>query len=289
MITDQETNFVYFSELFKQQFASEYSEITSILDKHDIAHECLKKTKDIWCRDYMPIQISSSEFVEYRYDPDYLQAKKYRKKKSYPDLVCENIGLKTIKSDLIIDGGNIIKSKNGLILTDKIVSENIDYYDQNQLIENLKTTFKVDQITLIPWDKENDYFGHADGMIRFIDKNKVVINGYFKEYDEEFQDNFFGELEKSELEITELEFNVDKPNEDINWGYINYLQTKNVILIPQFGIDEDKQAFEQFEKIFPEYAKDNRIEKINTSRIIKGSGVINCMTWNILKERNNVP
>jgi len=285
MITDQETNFVYFSELFKQKFEHEYSEITSILTKHRVGFDTLLETKDIWCRDYMPIQISETEFIEYRYDPDYLQTTKYRKLKSYPDLVCNKIGLKTIKSDLIIDGGNVIKSKNGIILTDKIISENKEFYSQNQLKEILKITFNVDKITIIPWDKEdkNEYFGHADGMVRFINENKILINGYFREYSEEFQNYFFGEIENSGLEFSELRFNVKNPKEKLNWGYINYLQTKNVILIPQFGIDEDEQAFRQFAILFPEYAKENRIEKVNAARIIEGGGVLNCMTWNIKK------
>jgi len=282
MITDQETNFVHFSEIFKQQFSTEYSEIISILDKHNIGHDCLKGTKDIWCRDYMPIQISETEFIEYRYDPDYLQAKKYRKKKTYPDIVCDIIELKTIKSDLIIDGGNVIKSKNRLILTDKVISENFDFYTQPELIEKLKKTFQVDHISIIPREPDKkEIFGHADGMIRFLDENKVLINGYFNEYDRKFKDNFFSALDG--LEIIELNFNASNPNEKVNWGYINYLQTENVILIPQFGIDEDKQAFEQFEKIFPNYALENRIERINALRIIEHGGVFNCMTWNIRK------
>jgi len=283
MITDQDTNFVYFSEIFKQNFEPEYSEITSILAKYGVGFTTLPDTKDIWCRDYMPIQISETEFVEYRYDPDYLQAKKYRKIKTYPDIVCDKIGLKTIKSDLVIDGGNIVKSRNGIILTDKVLAENKDFYTPSQLIEILKTTFKVDRITLIPWDKEDgiEYFGHSDGMIRFINENKVLINGYFKEYSEKFKNLFFGELDKSGLEFIELNFNVKTPNESLNWGYINFLQTKNVIIIPQFGIEEDGQAFEQFTKIFPDYAKENRIERINAERIIEDGGVLNCMTWNV--------
>lgn len=283
MITDQETNFVYFSELFKQKFELEYSEITSILANHGVSFDVLPDTNDIWCRDYMPIQISETEFVEYRYDPDYLQAKKYRKFKTYSDLVCAKISLKTIKSDLIIDGGNIVKSRNGIILTDKVLTENKDFYSPNRLIETLKTTFKTDIITIIPWDKEDDieYFGHSDGMIRFINENKVLIQGYFKDYSEKFKDYFFGALDKSGLESIELNFNVNNPNELLNWGYMNFLQTKNVIIIPQFGIEEDEQAFEQFAKIFPDYAKENRIERINAKRIIEGGGVLNCMTWNI--------
>ena len=109
------------------------------------------------------------------------------------------------------------------------------------------------------------------------------MNGYFKEYSEKFQNYFFGELKKSGLEFIEFKFDVKIPNEKLNWGYINFLQTKNVIIIPQFGIDEDEQAFAQFVKIFPEYAKKNRIEKVNATRIIEGGGVLNCMTWNIKK------
>lgn len=282
MITDQETNFVYFSELFKHRFEQEYFEITSILAKHRTGFDTLPETKDIWARDFMPIQVSENKFIEYRYDPDYLQAKKYRKLKSYPDIICESIGLNTEKTDLIIDGGNIIKSKDCVILTDKVILENKDFYTKESLVKKLKELFEIEKIVLIPWDK-NEPYGHADGMIRFINENKVLINGYFKEYSEKFQSYFFGELAKNGLEFTELKFDVKIPNEELNWGYINFLQTKNVIIIPQFGIDEDKQAFEQFEKFFPDYAKENRIEKVNAVRIIDGGGVLNCMTWNIKK------
>lgn len=282
MITDQETNFVYFSELFKQKFEQEYSEITSILAKHSVGFNTIPETKDIWVRDFMPIQVSENKFIEYQYDPDYLQAKKYRKLKSYPDIICESIGLKTGKTDLIIDGGNVIKSKDCVILTDKVILENKDFYTKESLVKKLKELFEIEKIVLIPWDKSEPY-GHADGMIRFMNGNKVLINGYFKEYSEQFQSCFFGELVKNELEFIELKFDVKMPNEELNWGYINFLQTKNVIIIPQFGIDEDKQAFEQFEKFFPDYAKENRIEKVNAVRIIGEGGVLNCMTWNIKK------
>lgn len=258
--------------------------MTSVLDKHDIKYDYLEKTRDIWCRDYMPIQVSETEFIEYRYDPDYLQGIEddTREIKTYPDIVCDNIGLKTTKSELIIDGGNVVKSERRLILTDKVVSENIKFYKPDELVEKLKDTFQVDHISIIPREPDTEeIFGHADGMVRFVDENKVLINGYFNEYDKKFKDYFFGAL--SDFELIELNFDVNDPEHNINWGYINFLQTKNVILLPQFGIDEDEQAFEQFKEIFPEYAKKNGIEKIDASRIIEGGGVLNCMTWNILK------
>ena len=64
MITDQETNFVYFSEqLIEKGFETEYNKIVSILEKYSIGHGLLKGTKDIWCRDYMPIQVDKDKII----------------------------------------------------------------------------------------------------------------------------------------------------------------------------------------------------------------------------------
>jgi agmatine deiminase len=58
MIIDKETNKVYFSELLKNNsvYEESYNGIIRILDKHKINYDFLKGTKDIWARDYMPIQ-----------------------------------------------------------------------------------------------------------------------------------------------------------------------------------------------------------------------------------------
>lgn len=142
----------------------------------------------------MPIQIDKNKFIEYRYDPDYLQSKKSRPLKTYPDIVCGKLSIKTIKTDLIINGGNIIKSTNCVILTDKIILENKPKYNRAQIISILKNLFEFENIVLIPWDKESEEYGHADGMISFISENKILINGYFKDYDPKFRYFFFGAL-----------------------------------------------------------------------------------------------
>ena len=37
-------------------------------------------------------------------------------------------------------------------------------------------------------------------------------------------------------------FDVPNPNRNFNWAYVNYLQVGNKIIVPTFGIPEDKQA-----------------------------------------------
>jgi agmatine/peptidylarginine deiminase len=283
MITDSQTNFVYFSELLKSkpEFKAFCTNLTSILDRHKISYGFLPETNDIWCRDYMPVQVSDNKFIEYRYDPDYLQEIKFRKKKTYPDIICNRIGLKTIKSNIILDGGNIIKSANKVILTDKIIPENASKYRKAELLDQLKFLFEVDTIILVPWNAK-DIFGHADGMIRFIDDNHVLVDSYFNQHISGLGDKLYKILKKNKLTPVEFIFNVPMQSKN-NWGYLNYLQMKDLILFPQFGIAEDDLALAQIKEAFPEYAAKAQIEPINSSSIIKEGGVLNCISWNIKK------
>ncbi len=281
MITDAQTNFVYFSELLqtKPEYSAFCERLTSILDKHKIGYAFLKETNDIWCRDYMPVQVTENKFIEYRYDPDYLQEKKYRKLKTYPDLVCDSIGLKTIKSDLILDGGNVIKWGNKVILTDKIISENSTKYRKSELLSKLELLFEADSIILIPWFR-GEIFGHADGMIRFIDDSHVFIDGYYLNCESEFRNKFYKVLKKNKLSPIEFVFDAQKQSNK-NWGYLNFLQMNELLLFPQFGIEEDQQALEKIKQAFPDYAEKRQIETLNCNDIIRDGGVLNCISWNI--------
>lgn len=283
MITDKETDIVYFSELLKSdpKFPGICSMLTSVLDAHQVKYDFLKNTNDVWARDYMPIQVNKVKFIEYRYDPNYLQgiAKGRRDLKTYPDIVCDSLELKTIKTDIILDGGNVIKGSNCCILTDKIEKENKWHYNRHLLIEKLKQLFEVEKVILIPWDKEEEY-GHADGMIRFITDDTVLINEFFETYDKVFKENFFGALKANNLTFEKLSFKTSKKDKR-RWAYLNFLQMKDIILLPKFGIAQDEQALEQFKSLFPEYGRRDRIIQVSANLLVKESGAFNCITWNI--------
>lgn len=69
-------NTVYISSLLKKKFPTAAKELISVLDKHNIIVKELTNTKDIWCRDYMPIQNRLGELVQFKYNPSYLKGKK---------------------------------------------------------------------------------------------------------------------------------------------------------------------------------------------------------------------
>ncbi len=281
MITDFETNTVYFSKLLKtdNRFLKTFNEITERLSSVGIPVKLLEKTRDIWARDYMPIQVTKEKFIEYRYDPDYLQKaeKGYRNLKSYPDIICDKLEpkIKTVKTDIILDGGNVIKSNDCVILTDKIVKENRCFYNKKELVKELERLFEVNKIILIPWDKLNEY-GHADGMLRFIDNETVLINEIYEE------DSILTyRLEESGIKREYLKFNVKKRNVN-NWGYINFLQTSEVIIVPEFdNEEEDEQALKQLKEYYPDYAKRNRIFQIDMNDVVIYGGALNCISWTV--------
>lgn len=280
MIADKDTDFVYFSDLLRTdpRYSMTCIEISKILTINGIKHDFLPVTNDIWARDFMPIQISDDKFVEFRYDPDYLQGSKkgLRNLKTYPDIVFDAIGRKAKKSNIILDGGNVVKSNNCVILTDKIIDENRFIYSKKDLIKTLHELFEVDKVVIIPKDNhKDDHYGHADGMIRFVDNETVLVNSNFR-----YLLGLLETLQRNQLKFEFLRYDLKQQN-GRNWCYLNFLQTKDIILIPKLNIEEDELAFQQMKVFFPDYSRKGMIFQIESEKVVKRGGALNCITWTI--------
>lgn len=278
MIADKDTDFVYFSDLLRTdpRYTMTCIEISKILTINSVKHGFLPATNDIWARDYMPTQISEDKFVEFRYDPDYLQGSKkgFRNLKTYPDIVFDAIGRKAKKSNIILDGGNVVKSKNCVILTDKIIEENRYIYSKTDLIKTLYKLFEVDKVVIIPKDThKDDHYGHADGMIRFIDNETVLLNSHFR-----YLPGLIETLQLSLLKFEFLRYDLKNTNRR-NWCYLNFLQTKDIIFVPKINIEEDAMAFQQLKEFFPDYSRKGMIFQIELEQVVKRGGALNCISW----------
>ncbi|MBK7442983.1 MAG: agmatine deiminase family protein [Bacteroidetes bacterium] len=78
-----------------------------------------------------------------------------------------------VSCDLVLDGGNLVYEKDTLIVTDKVFTENADK-TKNQVIQLLENCFHA-QVIVIP-RAYNDIFGHADGNVRFVNADTVLVN-----------------------------------------------------------------------------------------------------------------
>ena len=180
-----------------------------------------------------------------------------------------------ITTDIVMDGGNVVKCGDKVIMTDKLIKENPHKFYRDMLSE-LENHFQA-QIVMIPWDKY-EKFGHADGMIRWIDGNRVLLNNYV-DFDPELRKVLRKSLSEH-FTVEELTYGSNK-HAKVSWAYINFLQTERCIFVPGLGITEDVMAREQIQKFYPKH----RVMTIDDClSLVHDGGALNCVTWNILAD-----
>ncbi len=266
---------IYLSELLQERFPDCFNRLTSILRKHDVEYRLLKGTKDIWCRDYMPIQTESGKFIQFTYNPSYLKGKKeWEDSRSDVREVCKLNNIEAYFSDINIDGGNVLICDGRAILSDRIFSENPDY-EKEVLISELSKLLEC-EIIIIP-AQNNDYTGHADGMVRFVDRNTILGNNLATEYKywREGMQKVITQYSLKYIDVPFFKHNDNKHPESAIGIYVNYLEVNNLIVIPVFGRDEDKLAIDIIKNAFP----DKVIETINYNDVAQEGGLLNCTTW----------
>ena len=77
MIPDWQKKNVFVSSVLADKYTSDFIKIKEILDKHSVESRFIDQTKDIWARDYMPVQVGLDKFVQFRYEPKYLDGFDY--------------------------------------------------------------------------------------------------------------------------------------------------------------------------------------------------------------------
>lgn len=271
IVSDADTNIVYISSWLKDECPHFYPHFLEALKENDIPFKIMKRTNDIWARDYMPIQIYDNRFVQYSYNPDYLQEKQEdRESITDVDAVCQEIGIECVKTDLIIDGGNVVKAGQYIIMTEKVYKENPNLTPA-EIRNQLRKLFHCDLI-MLPWDK-NEKYGHADGIVKAIDDHTVLLTNY-ADYDSQTAERF-SKILSQYFDVKTLHYS--ETSNDLNWAYINFLRVGDVIILPGLNIPEDQQALQQIKRYYPSC----KVVQIDSSEVVKKDGALNCITWNI--------
>ncbi len=276
MITDDLTNYLYLSDQLQTRIQF-FASLTETLRKEKIEYQILPHTKDIWCRDYMPVQIEGNRFVQFRYEPSYLQSKKWIHTQTDAEFVCSEIGIACEKSNLKLDGGNIIKGDSWIIITDKVFSEN-KQCTQNQVISELERLLQV-KIIIIPREPY-EMTGHADGILHYYNKDTVLVNHYEGNEFNYFQTKLNSSLKSAGISSIEVPYHPIKGKSLSAEGlYINFLQMDKFILVPVFDLTEDGHTLQLFEQLYPTSV----IRSIKSQEIARDGGVLNCISWNIMR------
>jgi len=281
MITDHQTNFVYLADTLEKECSTVFEQLTKYFKRYNIQYDVLQGTKDIWVRDYMPVQVAEDYFVQYQYNPDYLNTPALQKSITDGYAISTSLGLKVNKVGIKLDGGNVVKWKNRVIATTKLIKENKPY-KEHALLQEIKAQLRVDDLLLIPVEP-HDIIGHADGMVRWVNEHRVLVNTYpdHNEALESFGYLLRACLRNAGIEMIELPYYPwqNKSDLDATGCYINYLEVGYFIFYPTYHTPRDAQVHEILTQTF----KEKIITGIDCRELAPAGGVLNCITWNIYK------
>jgi len=279
MIPGKETNMVYLSEKLQsdERCIKTSMALLEVLDQHSVKYQFLKATKDIWCRDYMPIQIEKNKFVQFRYEPSYL--KDDLELQSDTIEVCKANRIEPKFSKINLDGGNVVNWSDRAIISDRVFTENPEYSSKTKLITELEKLLEV-EIIVIP-QINSEMTGHADGLVRFVDRNTLLGNDREQEY-KYWKNGINKVLKENGLDYIDIPFlnHKEKKCSDHAIGcYVNYLEIGDLIVLPIFETkdNKDKEVYDKFQQIFP----DRKVEIINYNEAGYFGGLLNCTTWTI--------
>lgn len=275
MIADWDTNRLFVSDRLEKDEPDLFARLRSTLD--GVPVEIIPGTADIWCRDFMPVQLDDNTFCQFVYRPDYLR--RYEHLITPPERCRLPFMSDYRREPIVLDGGNVVASRTKVILTDKVFRENPSV-ERARLRQRLEELFRAECIFIPkePYDK----VGHADGVVRFVSEQRVLVNDY-STVDSGYGTRLRSLLEKKGLEVETLPLVEDKvprrPGDLPSAAglYINYLRVGDVVVIPEYGRPEDKDTVDKVRRAMPGVT----VHQVPCRSLAKKGGVLNCVSWTI--------
>lgn len=262
---------VYISDLLPQRFPAIAEGLRVAFG---LAVRTISGTKDIWCRDYMPVEVNPGSFVQFRYDPDYLKDEPHLRTEDAGRLV----GLDSRRSDLVVDGGNVVRLGGTAIMTDKVYRENRNH-ERTRLLELLRETLQVERLVIIPTEPYEP-LGHSDGVLRFVDERTLLVNDY-SGVEPRYGRRLNDVLRKHGFEIVLLPYTpVLTPAHSgeippAAGVYVNVVEANRTVVVPVYGKVEDDVALSVIGKAMP----GRRVVPLTCGDLAAEGGVLNCVTW----------
>ena len=277
MIPDWETNQLFISDRLEIKFPDLVCSLRTALAGTNIS--TIPGTADIWCRDYMPIQLDEKRFCQFVYSPDYLRG--FEQTITQPQICRLPFMTDFDEEPIVLDGGNVVASRTKVILTKKIFKEN-PTFTETHLQERLEQTFQAECIFI--GKEPYDPIGHSDGVVRFVSEDRVLISD-FSIINPDYGGKLRYQLTEAGLEVETLPLFYEKSIKRGSFSsavgnYINFLRVGNVVVVPEYGTHHDDIAVEKIRHVIPNAV----VTQLPCRSLAEEGGVLNCISWTIKDE-----
>lgn len=255
----------------------------------------IPENKNEWCRDYMPIKASDGSFVLFKYLPSYIIGRtSYEATIPDQEKICRlmGFGAELEICEVILEGGAIEIYEDNGIMSDRVIIDNCSRWHNNtpDVLKIIQDRLKLKSLTVVPSDPW-DFTGHVDGLVRFIDDKRVLVNDlngletnmeHYSKYEQEkfqiWKSNFENTLTDAGFLMEKLPCAVQDNSNliDATGIYLNFLLFDDLILMPSYT-DLPQSNKDAHNKLELYYKK--KVVDIFADSIAKRGGVINCVTW----------
>ena len=261
---------IYFSKLLKQaKYYTDAERLFAALTASGEAYSLIENTREIWMRDFMPIKTRSGRYISFRYEPSY-PADHEGKRTKFKDIASQ-FEFDVTYSNINLDGGNVVFSppKEKVIISNRIFKENPGY-EEDELRDELSKLLEAEVVIIEAL--KSDMTGHADGMVRFVSEDTVLINK--TDLKMGLEQRHKRNLEAEGFKVIEFPYHDSHSGKDATGSYLNYLETPRHIFFPMFDVPEDEIAFSTAREVFSK-----EVIPVKITEIPKKGGVFNCISW----------
>jgi agmatine/peptidylarginine deiminase len=232
---------------------------------------------DIWIRDFSPV--IPTKQVKFKFSPSYHRNSVSKHiDNSFENWFVQN-GLEYhAKSDIILDGGNVVDNVGGtrVIITDRILQDNPSL-TKSSAKDQLKQLLGVNEVAIIR-EPPDDTTGHADGLAMWPMDDKIFLI----KIDEPIHREIVNELESSFPGVQIIEVPDYTPT--TKWKnftsahncFVNSIVTDGYIYMPTFNDVYDIEMLELFKS-----HTNKTIVPISAENVAMMGGSVRCLTWQI--------
>ena len=252
------------------------------------------ETDDLWMRDTGPVFVLTEQgkkaAVNFNFN-GWGKKQEFGRDAKVANFVAQQAGVKTITTELVLEGGSIeVDGAGTAIITESCTlntNRNPDV-TKAEFEDDFKALLGLKKIIWLPGIKGKDITdGHTDFYARFV-RPGVVVAGFdpdpksfdhavTKKHLEILQATKDAEGRQLEVVVLEAPGGVRKgfETDDFAAGYINFYVCNGAVIAPEFGdAQTDAAAKKKLQNIFPK----REIVQINIDGIAAGGGGIHCTT-----------
>ena len=245
------------------------------------------ETDDTWARDCSALCVKDGENIKLLDFTFTGWGGKFEAKKD--DAMTKHLTPQAIKCDFILEGGGVESNGIDTILTtskcmlNKNRNKNLT---KNEITEKLNHYFGATKILYLNhgYLAGDDTDSHIDTLARFVDKKTIMFVQCLDKKDEHYHEL---KLMEDELNVYAKEYDFELiplpmsdaiyfEDERLPATYANFLFVNDAVLVPTYGVKQDAEVLEIFEKVF----LDRTIVGIDCSTLIKQHGSLHCVTMN---------